>query len=97
MFLIYRLTSAQLIREVKHLIFFFNLFRFADEAFVCFHVALLTNQHLPHLTSELNKFLVSKETVMLCRWERSKQKFGFIKRVDKGEITTVKELFDCFL
>ena len=28
-------------------------------------------------------FLVSKETVMLRRWGRSKQKFGFIKRVDK--------------
>ena len=31
-----------------------------------------------------NEFLVSKETVVLRRWERSKQKFGFIKRVDKG-------------
>ena len=39
-----------------------------------------------------HKFLVSKETVVLRRWERSKQKFGFIKRVDKGEITTVKDL-----
>ena len=29
-------------------------------------------------------FLVSKETVVLRQWERSKQKFGFIKRVDKG-------------
>ena len=29
-------------------------------------------------------FLVSKETVVLRRWERSRQKFGFIKRVDKG-------------
>ena len=38
------------------------------------------------------EFLVSKETVMLRRWERSKQKFGFIKRVDKGWITTVKDL-----
>ena len=38
------------------------------------------------------KFLVSKETVVLRRWERSKQKFGFIKRVDKGEITIVKDL-----
>ena len=28
-------------------------------------------------------FLVSKETVVLRRWGRSKQKFGFIKRVDK--------------
>ena len=32
----------------------------------------------------LNEFLVFKETVVLRRWERSKQKFGFIKRVDKG-------------
>ena len=44
----------------------------------------------------LQEFLVSKETVVLSRWERSKQKkkkkkkkrskqkFGFIKRVDKG-------------
>ena len=32
----------------------------------------------------INEFLVSKETVVLRRWERSKQKFGFIKRVDKG-------------
>ena len=30
------------------------------------------------------EFLVSKETVVLRRWERSKQKLGFIKRVDKG-------------
>ena len=43
-------------------------------------------------TQKVNKFLVSKETVVLRRWERSKQKFGFIKRVDKGEITTVKDL-----
>ena len=31
-----------------------------------------------------DEFLVSKETVVLRQWERSKQKFGFIKRVDKG-------------
>ena len=37
-----------------------------------------------------DEFLVSKETVR--RWERSKQKFGFIKRIDKGLITTVKDL-----
>ena len=39
-----------------------------------------------------NGFLVSKETVVLRRWERAKQKFGFIKRVAKGWITTVKDL-----
>ena len=32
----------------------------------------------------IEEFLVSKETVVLRRWERSKQKFGSIKRVDKG-------------
>ena len=42
--------------------------------------------------ANINEFLVSKETVVLRRWERSKQKFGFIKRVDKGWITTVKDL-----
>ena len=42
--------------------------------------------------SLVNGFLVSKQTVVLHRWERSKQKFGFIKRVDKGWITTVKDL-----
>ena len=40
----------------------------------------------------VTEFLVSKETVVLRRWERSKQKFGFIKWVDKGWITTVKDL-----
>ena len=34
--------------------------------------------------SVLDEFLVSKETVVLRRWERSKKKFGFTKRVDKG-------------
>ena len=29
------------------------------------------------------RYLVSKETVVLRRWGRSKQKFGFIERVDK--------------
>ena len=36
------------------------------------------------MVNKVNEFLVSKETVVLRRWERSKQKFGFIKRVDKG-------------
>ena len=36
------------------------------------------------LTVSISEFLVSRETVVLRRWERSKQKFGFIKRVDKG-------------
>ena len=49
-------------------------------------------QLIKQCVMELNKFIVSKETVVLRRWERSKQKFGFIKRVDKGEITTVTDL-----
>ena len=40
------------------------------------------NYSLPN--KQMNEFLVSKETVVLRRWERSKQKFGFIKRVHKG-------------
>ena len=47
---------------------------------------------IQNLSFKSYKFLVSKETVVLRRWERSKQKFGFIKRVDNGEITTVKDL-----
>ena len=43
---------------------------------------IIASQVIKHLTN--HEFLVSKETVVLCRWERSKQKFGFIKRVDKG-------------
>ena len=43
------------------------------------HIKCLSNKPLAE-----DEFLVSKETVVVCRWERSKQKFGFIKRVDKG-------------
>ena len=39
-----------------------------------------------------NKFLVSKETVVLRRWESKTGKFCFIKRVDKGRISTVNDL-----
>ena len=39
-----------------------------------------------------DKFLVSKETVVLRRWESETRKFDNIKRVDKGRITTVKVL-----
>ena len=35
--------------------------------------------------------LVSKETVVLRRWE-IETKIYFIKRVDKGRITTVKDV-----
>ena len=38
-----------------------------------------------------NKILVSKETVVLHRWEIETE-IDFIKRVDKGRITTVKDL-----
>ena len=37
-----------------------------------------------HVADLSTGFLVSKETVVLRRWERSREKFGFIKRVDKG-------------
>ena len=38
------------------------------------------------------QILISKETVVLRQWERGTWKIGFIKRVDKGRITTVKDL-----
>ena len=47
--------------------------------YICERHALYGNQ-----LSVVGEFLVSKETVVLRLWERSKQKFGFIKRVDKG-------------
>jgi len=40
----------------------------------------------------IDRFLISKETVVLRRWERSKQKFGCIKQVDKDWTTTVEDL-----
>ena len=54
-------------------------------------VAVLHELVCPESTSSLRrlKFLVSRETVVL-RGGRVKQKFGFIKRVDKGWISTVK-------
>ena len=39
-----------------------------------------------------NKLLDYKGTVVLRRWESGKWKLGFIKRVDKSQITTVKDL-----
>ena len=44
------------------------------------------------ITHMVNKFLVSKETVVLHRWESETGKLGFTKRVDKGRITTVNDL-----
>ena len=45
-----------------------------------------------HIARQLSyKSLVSQETVVLRRWESETQKFGFIKWVDKGRITTVKD------
>ena len=47
-------------------------------------VTVCTTDVIVSLIGVFDEFLVSKETVVLRRWERSKQKFGFIKRVDKG-------------
>ena len=44
---------------------------------------------------DYDKFLVSKETVVLRRWERSKQKFGFIKRVDKTKFSLTMMVDKC--
>ena len=38
-----------------------------------------------------DKILVSKETVVLYWWESETRKVDFIKRVDKGQVTTVKD------
>ena len=46
------------------------------------------------------EFLVSKETVVLRRWERSKQKFGVMKRVDKTKFSLILTLtlpWICFI
>ena len=66
-----------------------RIFRaFEDEAEDYLLVAdtLVVNRSMARgiVTQTLDGFLVSKETVVLRRWQRSKQKFGFIKRVDKG-------------
>ena len=66
-----------------------RIFRaFEDEAEDYLLVAdtLVVNRSMARgiVTQTLAGFLVSKETVVLRRWQRSKQKFGFIKRVDKG-------------
>ena len=47
------------------------------------------------LLSFLIGFLVSKETVVLRRWE-SEAKTGFYQRVDKGWITTLKDFLEIF-
>lgn len=39
-----------------------------------------------------SKFLVSKETVVLRRLENETWKLGFIKKINKGRITTVNDL-----
>ena len=39
-----------------------------------------------------DKYLVAKETVMLCQWESETCKFGFIKQVDKSQIANVRHL-----
>ena len=48
--------------------------------------------HFKWTDTSINEFLVSKETVVLHQCEGSKQKFDFIKQVDKSWITTVKDL-----
>ena len=41
---------------------------------------------------QVHRFLVSKESVVLCWWESETWKFCFIKQVDKGRISTLKDL-----
>ena len=51
---------------------------------------LIKIQSWSHLLA--NKFIVSKETVGLRWWESEARKFGFMKGIDKGPISTLKEL-----
>ena len=39
---------------------------------------------------KVDEFLISKETVELRRWERSKQKFGFINSFNKTKFLYFK-------
>ena len=66
--------------------FWFHLVNSSDTKVLMFHfLADRVAQFLYKLNSLfVDEFLVSRETVVLRRWEGSKQKFGFIKRVDKG-------------
>ena len=59
---------------------------------------LITGEHEKVITFQeirrfhkVNKILVSKETMVLRRW-KIETEIDFIKRVDKGRITTVKYL-----
>ena len=66
--------------------FLFNKFSYSNQS-GNFRIKKKFSVHSMHSLARvppLGGFLVSKETVVLRRWERSKQKFGFIKRVDKG-------------
>ena len=65
---------------------------------ICVNRAILANMQRSLRSLKLGRvivlygFLVSKETMVLRRWEGSKQKSAFIKRADKGWITTVTKL-----
>ena len=67
--------------QINHFYYFTSLRGLQD---VENHCARLRNIELKIGRKIPYGFLVSKETVVLRRWGRSKQKFGFIKRVDKG-------------
>ena len=56
---------------------------FLHLSFFLFRTTWMKKGALVGNLGELNGFLVSKETMVLRRWGRSKQKFGFIKRVEK--------------
>ena len=77
-------TDPEILDIVKHCHIEFS----KDPCLFSFHGQRNFNSGQQAIVNEevdkLLEFLVSKETVVLRRWERSKQKFGFIKRVDKG-------------
>ena len=55
--------------------------------FVC-----TTKKCLSPLKPIKKKIILSRETVVLRRWDSKTRKFGFIKGVDKGRMATVKDL-----
>ena len=53
---------------------------------------LVMKKEWGHSDWTIKIFIVSYETVVLCQSETDTWKFGFMKPVDKGQITTVKDL-----
>ena len=69
-----------------------SIFQTSLSAIVNVKVKFLHDPWIYITINTMNNFLVSKETVVLRRWEIETGKCGVIKRVDKGRNTTVNDL-----